>query len=691
MNWSVTFEPLLDPLLLGVIAFALLLLAAIGLWGRQRGIAFRAAAGAIAVAALANPVLLQEERSGTPSVVAVLVDRTQSALNGERATETDAALETLRDRFARFPQFELREIDIRSADPRQPQTAILPALETALADVPPSRVGGAIVITDGQVHDLSEGVSNDPFLSIPVHTLLTGRPDETDRRVRFVTAPRFAIVGKPVEFAYTIEDDGIDPGTPVTVSVRLDGDLIEETVTATGDTTFLTLELENAGRNIVELDVEPLDGEVTDVNNAAIALIDGVRENLRVLLISGEPHAGERAWRNLLKSDASVDMVHFTILRPPEKQDGTPINELSLIAFPTRELFVERIDDFDLIIFDRYQHRNVLPILYYDYIARYVEDGGALLIAAGPEFAGNTSIAQTPLFPALPALPTGNVTEVGFRPAITDEGQRHPVTRALDGSETTPPSWSRWFRQIGVTEPEGDVVMRGANDEPLLVLNRYGEGRVAMLLSDHAWLWARGFEGGGPHVSLYRRTAHWLMKEPELEEERLIAEGDGNRLPILRQTMATDARSVTVVTPSGEELEVSLIESAPGRYEGVVETDEIGLYRVADDTLSTLAHVGPVNAPEWREVVATPEIMQVAADAGGGSVRWLAENGRLELPSINPVRPGATASGGNWIGLRTSSDTVLNAVDRYPLFAGLIGLALLIGSLGAAWWREGRS
>ena len=166
-----------------------------------------------------------------------------------------------------------------------------------------------------------------------------------------------------------------------------------------------------------------------------------------MLLVSGEPHAGERTWRNLLKSDASVDLVHFTILRPPEKQDGTPINELSLIAFPTRELFVEKINDFDLIIFDRYQHRDVLPILYYDYIAEYVEKGGALLIAAGPEYAGEQSIARTPLMSALPAHADRRGHRASaFYPRLTELGQRHPVTRGLDGSDTEPPHWSRWFR-----------------------------------------------------------------------------------------------------------------------------------------------------------------------------------------------------------------------------------------------------
>ncbi|OJU34211.1 MAG: hypothetical protein BGN94_19515, partial [Rhizobiales bacterium 68-8] len=447
----------------------------------------------------------------------------------------------------------------------------------------------------------------------------------------------------------------------------------------------------NAGRNIIALSIAPVPGELTDANNRAIALVDGIRENLRVLLVSGEPHAGERTWRNLLKSDASVDLVHFTILRPPEKQDGTPINELSLIAFPTRELFVEKINDFDLIIFDRYQHRDVLPILYYDYIAEYVEKGGALLVAAGPEYAGEHSIARTPLMAALPALPTGNVLEEGFFPRLTDTGKRHPVTRGLEGSGQEPPRWSRWFRQVDIDRPEGEVVMQGAENRPLLLLDRKGEGRVGMLLSDQGWLWARGFEGGGPHVQLYRRLAHWLMKEPELEEERLTADGKGMTLSVTRQTMGDDPGPARVIGPTGRTFDVQLSQKEPGLFTGSAEVDAIGLYQVGNGELVTLAHVGPVNAPEFQDVVSTTDTLAPLAKETGGSVRRVSAGlTGLDLPGIVPVSGGGAASGRDWMGLRTTDDSILKAVTRTPLFGGFLGLGLLLLALGATWYREGR-
>ncbi|MGX5839568.1 hypothetical protein ACWGTI_02470 [Mesorhizobium sp. ArgA1] len=695
MNWSISFEPLLSWPLLALVLVPLLLLAAVGLWFRQRGAIFRFAALIALGAALLNPVFLDEEREALKSVVAVIVDRSQSQDIGDRTKQTDEALAGLQQRLGRFKQFDVRVVEAGKSEAAEErtETRLFAALEGAFRDVPPSRIGGAIMITDGEVHDAPPAASD---FNAPLHALITGNEHEKDRRIRFENAPRFGLVGKPLDMTYRVIATDGETG-PVDVRVSVNGEQVAVEEATIGQAMPLQVTIPGAGRNIVELSIDREPGELTDANNRAIALIDGIRENLRVLLVSGEPHAGERTWRNLLKSDASVDLVHFTILRPPEKQDGTPINELSLIAFPTRELFVEKIKDFDLIIFDRYQHRDVLPILYYDYISEYVEKGGALLIAAGPEYAGDSSIARTPLMSSLPAMPTGEVIDKAFYPRLTDVGQRHPVTRGLDGSATEPPHWSRWFRTIGVQNPEGEVVMKGADNRPLLLLDHKGEGRVGMLLSDQGWLWARGFEGGGPHVQLYRRIAHWLMKEPELEEERLTADGRGMVLEIRRQTMSDDPGPAQVITPSGKALIVKLEKSEPGVFLGSVETKEIGLYQIGNGDLTALAHVGPVNAPEFSDVISTENRLKAPAEATGGSVRRLAASstlgqltGSVALPSIVPVRASGAASGADWIGLRTTDDSVLKAVSRVPLFGGFLGLGLLLLAMGAMWYREGR-
>ncbi|MGB7433024.1 MAG: hypothetical protein WA921_11210 [Ahrensia sp.] len=692
-NLSVSFEPLLP---LGLIALLAVPTAALIIWallGGSRGAWLRGAALLALSAALLNPVILQEDRVALPTTVAIIVDESQSQRLGERSADTEAALAQLQQNLERFPQFDVRVARTGAAGDDGPntQTELFATLQGALRDVAPARIGGAIMITDGQVHDMPDDMASLGF-DAPLHGLITGTDDEFDRRVEVVQAPRFSIINQPLTINYRIVEQGAAPteGGPLAVQIFRNGDLIGEEVATVGDTFDFEMELDRAGKNIIEIAVETDESELTDSNNRAVLRIEGIRENLRVLLVSGEPHSGERAWRNLLKSDASVDLVHFTILRPPEKQDGTPINELSLIAFPTRELFVEKIEDFDLIIFDRYQNRNVLPLLYYDYISQYVRDGGALLIAAGPEYAGDGSIAETPLISALPALPVGTIAEAGFRPAITDQGARHPVTRDLADQGIAQEEWGRWFRMVDVEDTEGTVVMSGADDRPLLVLNRFGEGRVGLMLSDHGWLWARGFEGGGPYLNLYRRTAHWLMREPDLEEETLSAEGTTQTLTITRQTMAETAGDATIVTPSGNEIVATLTQDEPGIFKADINIDEIGLYRITNGDLNALASIGPVDAPEFREMISTTELLDDAVAGLGGTVQRLRDGGGLSVPNIVPVRSTAAAAGRDWIGLKTTQETRLVGVNRQPLFAGFLGLALMLLALASMWWREGR-
>lgn len=686
---SLAFDPFLPlPALVAIAVIALLLIG----WAvakRMRGAVIRALALAALVLALANPVANFEDREAVTSVVAIVVDRSPSQMSGDRTARTDAALKALTERIARYPAFETRIIEaVTDPDAQSPSTRLFEALASGIRDVPSSRLAGAVMITDGQVHDVPGSLSA-LGLDAPLHGLIVGEPDERDRRVDIVRSPRFGIVGEDQEIVYRVSEDGAaSAGGPVNVTVRVNGDEIATETAIAGEETPFYLNLPRGGENIVEFSVDELDGEVTTANNHTVTLIEGIRENLRVLLVSGAPHSGERAWRNLLKSDASVDLVHFTILRPPEKQDGTPISELSLIAFPTRELFVEKIDEFDLIIFDRYQNRGVLPVLYYDYIARYVEDGGALLVAAGPELAGVESIAETPLAPALPAVPTGAVTEAGYYPRLSDNGRRHPVTRTLPGALSEPPDWGRWFRTVSVGDTAGDVVMRGAANEPLLVLNRYGEGRVAMLLSDHGWLWARGFEGGGPHVALYRRIAHWLMKEPSLEEEALRATANGRTLVIERQTMSDTTDPATIELPSGETREVILAPAGDGLFRSELALDQPGLVEVTSGDLRALAHVGAVDAPEFRATVSTTGVIApVSEETGGLTTRVNATAG--DLPQILPTR-SARIDAGERMGLRASNESVLKGVRSVPLFGGFLGLALMILALGATWFREGR-
>lgn len=688
---TVDFAPFLPWPYLAALILVAVALAVLGLWRRVRGAWLRTAALAAFCLAIANPSVFQEEREPLSTIVAIVVDRSQSQENDGRREQTDRALADLKDRLSRFPQIETRIVEAAdSAETEAPSTKLFGALATALADVPPARVGGAVFITDGQIHDVPD-VNQKLGFDAPIHGLISGKPNEFDRRIEIVSAPRFGIVGEQQKMTFRVVDDGAAPGGGAEVTIRLNGNEIATEHAEPGTDVPFSFTVPRGGNNILEFAVNPLAGEVTEVNNRAVHVLDGIRENLRVLLVSGEPHAGERAWRNLLKSDAAVDLVHFTILRPPEKQDGTPINELSLIAFPTRELFVDKISEFDLIIFDRYQHRGVLPILYYDNIAQYVQNGGALLIAAGPEHAGDDSIAATPLAAVLPATPTGVMNEKAYFPRLSEDGKKHPVTRGLEGASSEPPGWGRWFRTVDVDRPLGQSVMEAADGKPLLVLNRVGKGRVAMLLSDQGWLWARGFEGGGPHVSLYRRTAHWLMQEPALEEEALTARASGRTLEITRQTIEGDPGQATLTYPSGKTDEITLTEREPGLYKAEVKTTETGLFEVANDELTTLVHVGNVDAPEFKAAISTEEKLRHWADETKGLVRRLADaDGPVDLPSILPVRGAVRVADDERLSLRMTDETVLKGINSLSLFGGLFGLAALLFLISSTWYREGR-
>jgi hypothetical protein len=688
VNIGVAFAPLVGTEILWTVIAAACLFALLLFVSRSRGAAVRTVALALIALALANPSFTREDRDPLSSVAVIVVDKSPSQNFGDRIQQTEAARAKIVDQLHRIPGLEVRVIEAGQADSETDGTRLFTALGSTLADVPSDRLAGVVMITDGRVHDVPADAGSLGF-SAPVHALITGHRDERDRRVALVAAPRFGIVGQPQSITYRVEDQGAGE-TTAQVTVRRDGDVVEMRSVPVGIPQTVTVPIPHGGRNIVEIEASPLADELTQVNNRAVVTIDGVRDKLRVLLVSGEPHAGERTWRNLLKSDPSVDLVHFTILRPPEKQDGTPINELSLIAFPTRELFQQRIDDFQLIIFDRYARQGVLPIIYFDNITRYVRDGGAVLVAAGPDYASSTSIWRTPLDAILPAEPSGNVTDRAFRPELTDLGQRHPVTRGLDGSEDKPPHWSEWFRVVDTRSSTGTTVMQGPDAKPLLVLSHEGEGRVALLLSDHIWLWARGFEGGGPHLDLLRRLSHWLMREPDLEEEALRLTVSGHDLLVRRQTMADEIADVTLTSPSGVARTLKLDSTKPGVWESTVPANELGLWRATDGKLNALINVGPANPREYAEVTSTTEALAPLAEATRGDVRRLADGGGLNVPRVIAVRSGDTYKGDDWIGLKMSNASVVRGVGVLPVFAGLLGLLLLLGSLTGTWVREGR-
>ncbi|MDH7794202.1 MULTISPECIES: hypothetical protein [unclassified Beijerinckia] len=691
-QFNIALSPLVPTLVLVLLALGAIIVIGLSFWARRKGAWLRALGLGLILFSLADPSLVREDRDPLKDVVAVVLDRSASQSIGERTAQTDQAKEQIEKSLAALGNVETRVVEAGGGDADVDGTRLFSALSSALADVPPERVGGAFIVTDGVVHDIPAHPDLLGFKA-PVHAFITGHEGERDRRIELVEAPRFGLVGKDQTITARILDSA-DRGEPVELVVRRDGAEISRQRVRTGATIRVNVRVEHGGPNVVELEVATLDDELTALNNKAVVTIEGVRDKLKVLLVSGEPHAGERTWRNLLKADANVDLVHFTILRPPEKSglDGTPISELSLIAFPTADLFGRKIREFDLIIFDRYSNQTVLPPVYFENIVRFVREGGALLIAAGPDYSGRDGLFFSPLGKIAPARPSGDVIERAFRAHITAMGNKHPVTRGLPGGAQTPPAWSEWFRQVDAEPLRGTSVLSGVDDKPLLLLSREEKGRVGLLLSDQIWLWARNYQNGGPHLELLRRLAHWLMKEPELEEEALRATARGREISIERQSLKDVIEPVTVTSPSGNSQIVTLKEGEPGLSRAQVRVGEPGLYKLTDGELTALVNVGAENPVEFREVVSTMDKLRPLVEATGGTIRRISAGSgdAISLPRFTSMRDSPLYGGSDYVAIRRTGASVVTGIGVAPLAIGFLGLLALLGSVLIGWLWESR-
>ena len=684
MTGTVIFDPLLPwPFLWALIAAAVLLLIA-ALWRGLAGWWLRGLTAAVLLTALANPALQEEDRAALSDIVIAVIDDSASQTLGNRTDQTSKALAAVQAEIAAMDNTELRVVHVTDGD-GDAGTLAMTALSGALAEEPRARISGAIVITDGQVHDLDLA----PNMPAPLHVLLTGSDTDWDRRLIIKNAPAFAILGEEVMMTLRIEDQGavpVDLTGEVDVTIAIDDEPPQTYAVPTGEDLELPVTLSHGGINVLQFSVATATGELTDRNNAAVVQINGVRDRLRVLLVSGEPHTGERVWRNLLKSDPSVDLVHFTILRPPEKQDGIPVDELSLIAFPTRELFVEKIKEFDLIIFDRYRIRGILPLSYLENVRDYVRGGGTVLVAAGPESGAVDSLWRSPLAEVLPVDVTSRVIDGGFKPALTDLGRRHPVTEGLEALAPKD-GWGRWFRAVEMIPKSGQVVMSGPGERPLLVLDRVDEGRVAVLASDQAWLWGRGYEGGGPQLELLRRLAHWMLKEPDLEEEALTATAKGDVLTITRRSIAEDPPGdLTITGPDGAATTIPMPQTAPGRFVLDWKAPMMGLFKLVQGDLTRVVAVGPSAPREFEETIATPELLAPMVAATRGGILSLQDG----IPDIRTVGEGRQASGRGWIGIVPRGAYVTQDIRVAAILPGWLYLALAAGLALAAWLIEGR-
>ncbi len=690
---NMAFDPLLPVgWIIGLGCLMFLAALATGI-GRLRSYFLRLLAGLFIVLALLNPQTVIEERDPLKDAVLVIKDESESMKLGERAEAADKTYQALIEQLEADPSLDVSTTVIR---PDSDGTRLTTSLIDGLGNLPASRLAGVIAITDGQVHDLPQNPETLLPEGVPFHSIIIGEEKTRDRRISALVAPKFGLVGEQAEFELRVDDPGFE-GERANIEIKLNGETKARFPATIGNRISIPIEIERRGPNTIELTVRAAEGELTLNNNVFVAEISGIRDRMRVLLVTGEPHNGGRSWRNLLKSDPAVELVQFTILTNPRvKNTNARQGELSLIAFPTRQLFEEKLDEFDLIIFDHFRRRfapsrsgrstPILSPVYLQNVARYVDDGGALLIATGPAFAEQESIYRSPLAAVLPTRPTGETTKEAFKPELNEKGRRHPITSSFSGKEDQ--TWGKWFRIIDNKPISGDVLMEGPDAAPLLVIDKIGEGRVAMLMSDQAWLWSKGFDGGGPYSEMFRRTAHWLMGEPDLDAEKLTATAENGLLAIERRTLKDGAQTVVVEKPDGTKENVRLSKTANGIYRGSVKSTGQGAYRLASGDVSTVAAIGSLNPREYAKLQPTKEILEPFATGTKGGLFSTELSGAV--PTIRRVKPGKTTANDDWINLVAHEDYAVRSSKRSPLAPGWLFFALALLSMGGAWLREGK-
>ena len=689
---NIAFDPLLSIFwitALGILMFISALAAGIG---RLRSYFLRLLAGLFIILALMNPQTVIEDREPLQDAVLIIKDESESMTLGQRAEAANQTYTALLEKLKADPTLDVTTALIR---PNSDGTRLTTSLIDGLSNMPVNRLAGVIAITDGQIHDLPESPESLLPEGVPFHSIIIGEENARDRRISAIVAPRYGLVGEQAEFELRVDDPGHE-GERANIEIKLNGETKARFPATIGNRISIPIEIERRGSNTVELTVKPVNGELTLNNNVFVAEISGIRDRMRVLLVTGEPHNGGRSWRNLLKSDPAVDLVQFTILTNPRvKNTNARQSELSLIAFPTRQLFEEKLSEFDLIIFDHFKRRfqptrsgRRTPILspyYLQNVSDYVEDGGALLVATGPAFAEEESIYRSPLAAVLPSRPTGETSNEAFKPELNAKGRRHPITASFSGKDDK--TWGKWFRIIDNKPISGNVLMEGPDAAPLLVIDKIGDGRVAMLMSDQAWLWAKGFDGGGPYSEMFRRTAHWLMGEPDLDAEKLTATAESGILAIERRTLEDGAQKVTVKKPDGSSETVTLSKTSEGIYRGSVKSAGQGAYRLQSDEVSTITAIGALNPKEYAQLQPTPDILSTLTTNTGGGQHLAGLSGNIT--EIRRTKLGRKSSDTNWMGLVAHEDYTVRASKRSPLAPAWLFFILALLCLMGAWRREG--
>ena len=674
---SLNFYPLININFLIALMVLSLIVIFIGFKLKAPGNIFRAMLLCLIILSISNPTIISENRENIPDTVAVVLDLSPSQDINNRKDIAQKTYNNIKNELEKINNLDVRLKTING----ERGSKIFEPLNSMIGDVPAERLAGAIIITDGQISDSPTLLDNFNFKS-PINVLLTGNKEEKDRRLIIESSPRFGIVGEEINIDIKVED--ISASSPnALVSINMNDEIEQSRSIPIGEIVTITMPLERAGITSLNIEVEAGKEELTLQNNKAVVEINAIRERLKVMLVSGEPNMGLRSWRNLLNSDPSVDLIHFTILRPPNKQDLTPVGELSLIPFPSRELFQANLNDFDLIIFDQYHLRGILPQFYLKNVVEYVVNGGALLDASGPSYAGPYSLSLSPLQNILPTEPTGDVVLQEFIPIMTNYGERHPVTANLKDNISN--NWGPWYRMVEGITIAGDVLLEGPESRPLLVLNRVGQGRVAQILSDQSWVWTKPGSNKGPQADLLRRLVHWLMKEPELEENELSARIDNNTILITKNSLTLDNKPIISISPDNTKKEIILEDIGKGKQIGKILSPQEGTWKFSSGNSKITLIVGNSNASEYLDVRTTDNIVEPIVEFTSGSINWVNNE---NLPKIRHLPKSKLVENNDHIKLVKNEKYFVKSLQQSTLTPWYLILVLSLFLLFLAWYRE---
>jgi len=643
---------------------------------------FRVLAALLVLALLFEPGLELRAESRVRARVALLFDTSKSmkfpaspggpsrAEEQQRwAKEHEADLAKLGSRFQLdlygFDK-ELQPLDLARlpADPQGSSTDLLSAVTGAATNGSGGRpLAGVFVASDGADNaELGAGVSAAATqelrkLDAPLFALPVGAAAAKDLAIEKIAVDDFAFVRNQVTVDVTVSARGFAT-TDVPIVLEREGQPVaQKMVRLEGDPARAEVKLsfvpDRTGKFAFTVRAPVYEGEAIAQNNQKSFVLKVIRDRVRVLLVVGRPSWDVRFLRQLLKRDPNVDLISFFILRTPGDDPHSSQDELSLIPFPTQEIFQEQLKTFDLVLFQNFNHRPYHMSQYLDGIAEYVREGGAFAMIGGDQSFSSGDYAGTPIEDILPVslLPPGPtaVDETPVKLILNDAGLRHPVTEL---SSTAAASWAKLpdlpgLNTTGPLKGGGQTLLQSNQGRPVLVVGEAGRGRVMALLTDSSWYWSFVAAGQslGPRAyeTFWHSAIRWLVRDPALTPMSVASERPsfepGTEPPSLDvQVRGSDYRPVAgaqlsvVVTsaedamphPSGSAVagpdgsaRLALLPLPAGAYKATVTA------RRADGTTVGQAEDAFVVAPATRELVEAaprPEILQAMAKATGGKV-----------------------------------------------------------------------